>query len=115
MEGYDKLCSDMVKYPEFVILRKFKILNYRALLFKQAELTEKESRLISLIREDRNSGDTERQQFAFSFDAMLRSTSDTEGSKAQRELMQDICRVLPEYSMWFFRPPSSKLPGFWSR
>ena len=102
MEGFDQVCGDMAKYSEFVIFRTFKILNYRALLFKQNELAEKEGRLIAAIEEDQRSGDTERQQFAVSFDAMLRSKSDTEGSKVQRELMREICRLLPEYSMWFF-------------
>ncbi|OAP63004.1 hypothetical protein AYL99_02231 [Fonsecaea erecta] len=104
MDGHDQIAHDMVKYDEFAIFRRFRILNYRTLLYKQAELMEKERVLISAIIEDRNSGDDERQQFAFSFKAMLTSTSDTEGSKIQRGLMQDICRLLPEYSMWFSFP-----------
>ncbi|KIW33688.1 uncharacterized protein PV07_00516 [Cladophialophora immunda] len=101
MEGYDHLSSNMAQYSEFAIFRTFKILNYRALLFKQAELAEKEARLILAIKEDRNSGDPERQRFAFSFGAMLNSTSDSDGSKVQRGLMREICRLLPEYSTWF--------------
>ncbi|OQU94167.1 hypothetical protein CLAIMM_00564 [Cladophialophora immunda] len=62
MEGYDHLSSNMAQYSEFAIFRTFKILNYRALLFKQAELAEKEARLILAIKEDRNSGDPERQR-----------------------------------------------------
>ncbi|KIW87551.1 uncharacterized protein Z519_11875 [Cladophialophora bantiana CBS 173.52] len=107
MEGYDHMCSDMVKYPELAIFRKFKILNYRTLLFLQAELTHKEDRLLAAIRADRNSGDPERRQFAFSFEAMLRSKSDIEGARAQRKLMREICRLAKDYSTWL---PSSKIP-----
>ncbi|EXJ74700.1 uncharacterized protein A1O5_01394 [Cladophialophora psammophila CBS 110553] len=94
MQGYDYLCSDMVKYPELAIFRKFKILNYRALLFLQAELTHKEGRLLAAIRADRNSGDPERSQFAFNFEAMLQSRSDIEGARVQRKLMREICHEL---------------------
>ncbi|OAL33274.1 hypothetical protein AYO20_07436 [Fonsecaea nubica] len=101
MNGYDAMCSDMATNPEAVIFRKFTILNYRALLFLQAELNQKESRLVSLIKHDQNSLDPERRQFSYSFDAMLRSNGETEGSTLQRELMREICRLLQNYSMWF--------------
>ncbi|KAH0844386.1 hypothetical protein AYO21_00854 [Fonsecaea monophora] len=108
MNGYDAMCSDMATNPEAVIFRKFTILNYRALLFLQSELNQKEGRLVSLIKHDQNSLDPERRQFSYSFDAMLRSNGETEGSTLQRELMREICHLLPNYSMWFLLIPCFK-------
>ena len=52
MEGYAKLAHLMAKHEEFAIFRRFKALNYQALLYSQAEITHLEDELSKLVNKE---------------------------------------------------------------
>ena len=99
MEGYDRLTPLMAVYPGIAIFRKFSILNYRMLMYLEAQLVEREGRLISAIKDDRNSKDRERMGFAFDFRAMQHPREDIEGAKRQGIIMDETGPILDRYSM----------------
>src|SRR5690242_3180732 len=101
MEGYDRLTPQMAKYSDLAIFRKFSILNYRMLLYMQAQLVEKEALLISAIKDDQQSEDNERNRFAFDFRAMLNTQDDSDGAKRQRSIMGETFPILTKYSMCY--------------
>jgi hypothetical protein len=109
MEGYDVLCAHMSTYPDLAIFRRFSILSYRDLLLMQAELMEKESLLLPIIADDRESNIPLRQSFAVDFEAMMNDT--TEGGRRQRELMLEIRPLLRCYSVFMKSPKRSHSVG----
>ncbi|KAI1611100.1 hypothetical protein EDD36DRAFT_467097 [Exophiala viscosa] len=98
MEGYDSLSALMGKYPELAIFRKYSTLNCRNLLLMQAELAEKQGRLLSIIAADRESKVKARASIPHNFTAMMENT--TEGGSKQREMMMDIRQLLKEYGKY---------------
>jgi hypothetical protein len=100
MEGYDAVGAIMGAYPGLSIFRKFGALNSRYILFLQAQLAEKEGKLLSAIASDRDSQDEERKSFSFNFDTMMSSKSvPPDGEDSQRELMLEIGPLLGSYCM----------------
>jgi hypothetical protein len=98
MEGYDRLCARMAEHPELAIFRKFSVVNYRMLLYLQAQLATHEGRLISAIEEDRVSNDPGRQQYAFNFHALLNADRENESVSVQRKLMEEMLPLVATYS-----------------
>jgi hypothetical protein len=98
MEGYDRIAPLMAEYRDVAMFRKFSILNNRMLCYTQAQLIEKENRLIHAIKADLNSGDEARMKYAFNFRAIGRSLGQGEGTSTQRELMDAIRPLLSFYS-----------------
>ncbi|KAK6385004.1 hypothetical protein LTS17_002567 [Exophiala oligosperma] len=95
MEGYDTLSTSFSYCEELCIYRKFSRLRHRSQMLLQAELMEKEEQLLSLITDDRKSGDPKRKSFSMNFDALLKDQSEL-GCR-QRKLMTEIIHVLKKY------------------
>lgn len=107
MEGYDALGAMMGAFPGLSIFRKFGALNSRHVLFLQAQLVEKEGKLLSAIANDRDSQDEDRKSFSFNFDAMMSSEKVPPNNEdSQRELMLEIGPLLRSYCICpDFTPP----------
>ena len=63
MDGYWKLGRLMASTPTLTILRRFRVLNIQNILFMQAEINELEQELMDIARDDRYSGQPERERF----------------------------------------------------
>lgn len=114
MDGYAKLATLMGAYPEVAIIRRFSALNVQSLLYLQAELVLLETRLREYEKEDRDSGDPNRIDFAVDFmklsSTTIKSTDDgvvMDGKETVLKdrrwtLMMDIKNKLREYSKQTF-------------
>jgi hypothetical protein len=78
MDGYAKIATLMGAYPEVGIVRRFAALNAQNILYMQAELINLESRLRRYEKEDRESGDQARRDYAVNW-FKLRYAADPPG------------------------------------
>ena len=95
--GYPKLAALMGSHQETAIFRRFGMLNMLNLLSLQAELTDFEVQLESIIQEDETSGDTNRMLHAIDF-RELRAYA-KEGDDLHWQMLLDIRAKLQEYSI----------------
>ncbi|KIW78473.1 hypothetical protein Z517_08309 [Fonsecaea pedrosoi CBS 271.37] len=96
MRGYDKLAHLMSHYPEYGIVRRFRELNYRNILYLQAELVQLEAELQSATTADAQSQDPLRQHYGNHFP--LLSTSLGAGHDVQWTTMLEIRGKLEKYN-----------------
>lgn len=99
-EGYDRLGLLMGMIPQMAAFRRFGALSAEDLLYRQAELVELERSLREYQKEDRLSGQEDRERYAFNWDTLRRSADDdaavgNDGS--QWETILEIREKLKEY------------------
>lgn len=101
MEGYAKIASRMVAYPELAIVRRFKQLNIQNVLYLQAQLHHLEKQLYSLAKVDIQSSSEQRKLYSRDWYTLSQSleSSDELHRGDQWELVLQIRQVLKEYSM----------------
>ncbi|KAH0843904.1 hypothetical protein AYO21_08294 [Fonsecaea monophora] len=114
MRGYDKLAHLMSHYPEYGIVRRFRELNYRNILYLQAELVQLEAELQSATTADAQSRDPLRQHYGNHFP--LLSASLGAGHDVQWTTMLEIRSKLEKYSepnvtLPLHAPKSIHFPG----
>ena len=63
MKGYRKLAAHLSTYPGEILLRSYRELNIKSLLYYQAELAHLESELNEAETEDAASSDTTRKRY----------------------------------------------------
>lgn len=94
MDGYAKLATLMGAYPEVAIVRRFAALNAQNVLYLQAELVNLESRLRRYEKEDRNSGDQTRVDYAIDWfklsNAKDLQSSGTGGTPSDRDFDEEV-------------------------
>ena len=92
--GYPKIADFMGQYPTLAMVRRFKGLNARNLLYLQAELVLIEKRLLEIEKADAKNEDT--KQYARDYEWLMMS-AETEGNE-QWKLIQKMREKLKEYS-----------------
>jgi hypothetical protein len=98
MEGYAKLSLLMSRHHEYGIVRSFRELNFKNLLYLQAELVQLERDLRRIAEADRQSRNSIRVYYEK--DWRLLSESLQGGHDEQWKKMLEIRQKLKEYSMW---------------
>jgi hypothetical protein len=98
MEGYTKLAKLMAHHGEMGIFRQFKILNFKNLLFLQAELVELERELDQLSAADQAAQHPTRPLYQKHW--RLLSESEHDGNDEQWRKVLQIRKQLKEYSMY---------------
>jgi hypothetical protein len=96
MAGYSKLALLMSHNNEYGIVRSFRELNFKNLLYLQAELVQLEAELRKIVEEDRQSQD--RVRTYYERDWRLLSESLRDGYDEQWKKMLQIREKLNEYS-----------------
>lgn len=97
MEGYSKLAELMAHHGEMGIFRQFKALNFKNLLYLQAELVELERELDELCALDQRAQHPTRPLYQKHW--RLLSESELDGNDEQWQKVLHIRRQLKEYSM----------------
>ena len=85
MDGYAKLATLMGAYPEVAIIRRFAALNAQNVLYLQAELVNLESRLRKFERQDQNSGDPIRVDYALDWFKLSNATDVSQSTDLRSE------------------------------
>jgi hypothetical protein len=94
---YSKVALLMSQHQEYGILRKFGELNFKNLLYLQAELVELELQLQQLAEADNHSNDLARSCFGRHWGLLSDSLDDGHGKQWKK--MLQIRQKLKEYSM----------------
>lgn len=95
--GYPQVANFMGEYPEMAMVRRFRGLNARNLLYLQAELVQIEKELLELEKADaKDTSDPFKPLYARDFDWLLQSANQ-EGN-VQWMLIQKMKEKLKEYS-----------------
>jgi hypothetical protein len=98
MEGYAKLALLMSRHNEYGIIRSFGELNFKNLLYLQAEIVQLETELRRIVEDDRHSQNSIRVYYEK--DWRLLSESLQGGYDEQWKKMLEIREKLKEYSRW---------------
>lgn len=96
VRGYEKLSCLMSRHSEYSIVRKFRELNYRNILYLQAELVHLEAGLRQFTAADDNSDDPFRQHYGRHWP--LLSASIESGHDMQWTTILKVRHKLEEYS-----------------
>lgn len=100
VEGYDRLAKFMGDEAAFAIFRRHAVLSAQNLLYYQAELQDLEEKLEKYRKEDRESGHSDRTQYAYDWDTLRASTSpaaDEGNDSRQWKTWLEIRKKLKEY------------------
>jgi hypothetical protein len=89
-EGYPRLAAFLNSDIDTALFRGFGTLHARVLLYKQVELTDIESRLDRLDKEDRKNNNRWRTQWSLHHNNGI-------GNEARKNLMDEANRKLREY------------------
>lgn len=100
MEGYSKLANWMSRYPEMAILRSFRTLNMRVLLYQQAELVYLEADLQRIIIANKNDGDPRKAAYERNMWELNHSAKD--GCDSQLQIIQKIQEKLELFRMFYY-------------
>jgi hypothetical protein len=95
MEGYPKLAQLMSDFDEFAMFRRFRALNYRNLLYLQAEIIHLEEELDALS--SRDAGHQDRTFYARDWWSLSQGEGDEDTEQWEKVL--EIRRLLENYSM----------------
>jgi len=94
-KGYPEVATLMGNHPELAMVRRFRGLNARNLLYLQAELVQIENDLLKCEKEDANDKvDIRKQNFSKNFAWVLRNKKENK----QYTLIQSMREKLKEYS-----------------
>lgn len=96
-EGYQKLAALMGSHPCLSIYRQFAALNFKNLLYMQAELVHLEAQLSAIVQEDNESRDPKRDQLECCW-ILLKESANMPGKNLQWDKMMQIRERLKEYS-----------------
>jgi hypothetical protein len=102
MDGYDKLAAFIGDSPEMSIYRRFSRLGAKNILYLQAELVNLEAELEEIIRDDKDSGDEEKEPFPYSVWHLKHSFQD-QNRNAQWLKVLEIRQTLKEYCQYILR------------
>jgi hypothetical protein len=105
MAGHTKVARFMAHHGEMGILRRFKDLNFKNLLYLQAELVELEKELEDLSRADNAAIDSPRASYQKHWPLLRESKSDGSGDQWAKVLQ--IRKTLKQYSTSLLDPRSS--------
>ena len=96
MDGYAKVALLMSRHNEYGIVRQFGELNFKNLLYLQAELVELETQLRALADADKRSQNSERLYYEKHWGLLSDSLKD--GHNEQWKKMLEVRGKLKEYS-----------------
>lgn len=103
--GYPQIAEFMADNPEMLMVRRFRGLNARNLLYFQAELVYIEQALLKREQEDAKAEAKEgdlRSDYSIDFKAIMKSRDNNSTRGEQWRLIQQMRATLREYST--FRP-----------
>jgi hypothetical protein len=110
MEGYTKLANLMAQHGEMGILRQFKILNFKNLLYLQAELVESERELDQLCAADERAQHPTRPLYRKHWRLLSESVHD--GNDEQWRKILQIRKQLKEYSKYYLFSVEMPMVGY---
>lgn len=99
--GYPQVATLMEDYPEMAMVRRFRGLNARNLLYLQAELVHIEKELLKCEKADANNKDEPMNLYSKDFFWLQRSTKEAENK--QWRLIEEMRAKLKEYSENFHK------------
>lgn len=98
-KGYPRIASLMAEYPEVAMVRRFRGLNARHLLYLQSELAEIEVKLLKLEKDNaKEELPSNKGRYATDY-YWLKDSARNQGDNEQWQLVQDMKKKLREYSM----------------
>jgi hypothetical protein len=98
MRGYPRLATDMAKYSENAIFRRFGALNARNLLYYQSELTDLEKELLKIEAKDSESELHEKNARSRDYFWISHWERAKDGDSTQYDLVMKMRALLREYS-----------------
>lgn len=94
--GYPQVATLMGEYPEMAMVRRFRGLNARNLLYLQAELVHIEKELLRCEKADANNKEEPMNMFSTNFFFLQKSANQAENK--QWKLIEQMREKLKEYS-----------------